>query len=439
MRQRCLFFILFLFASIVGTGHAPLWARANAPTTATASDDTPVVTVTPPPAYRAKKIILFPLELPMYALRAVTWPLGATTDYLDKSGVMDKVLDVFTNKERTFWYYPVIEGGAGTGFGGGPVVAHRDLFHKGYTLDATYRIHINLDQMASASFGQPRAFDLWGRPVSTSYYVRWMRLIDDDFYGVGDNSLESNHSVFSYNTTTLGGRLTHHLTPHISTGAELNYIIATTGPTTSGALPSVDTTFPPHTLTGFSEWLDYASLATFAAHDTRDNPYLAETGGIQTGRLSYFVNFHHGNHRFFQLDLDARHFFPLGPPRVVLALHAGATFQFTTGDNAIPFYRLATLDTMSPLRGFDRNRFMDRNLVVANAEYRFPIWQTMDGVFFFDTGRVFHSMQNFRLNAFKYSAGGGIRFRAFKFVLFRLDAAYGGEGVNMIFGVSRTL
>ena len=70
-------------------------------------------------------------------------------------------------------------------------------------------------------------------------------------------------------------------------------------------------------------------------------------------------------------------------------------------------------------------------------EYRFPVWDYLDGQFFFDTGRVFSTITDFSFKHFNYSGGAGLRFRTRDFFLMRLQIAYGGEGVALLFKTSQ--
>ncbi len=130
-----------------------------------ADEQAPKVKVTVPGSYWQKKVMLFPLEVPSYALRAATWPLGILFDTLEQKRVILRITDLLSNKEKTLWVYPVIEGGAGTNFGGGPALRYTDLFHDGYNLHAHYKIHINLNQYAGVWMGKSNAAELFGKPL----------------------------------------------------------------------------------------------------------------------------------------------------------------------------------------------------------------------------------------------------------------------------------
>jgi outer membrane protein assembly factor BamA len=129
--------------------------------------------------------------------------------------------------------------------------------------------------------------------------------------------------------------------------------------------------------------------------------------------------------------LDLRRYFRLWAPRRVLALKHAWTLQQDPGDNQVPFYRQVTLDRFSPLRGFDPGRFRDLGGVVFNVEYRYPIWDAIDGVFFYDVGRVFNDLGEFVFDDFHHAGGGGMNFRSADDFIFRFHVGYGGENISL--------
>ena len=404
----------------------------------TASGD-PIVKVTAPPVDVARRIIFFPLELPAWVLRLATLPVGMLFDLVEKNRVAERVADALSNKEKTIWAYPIIEGGLGSGFGGGAGFNAVNLFGKGVNVKLTYKNHINLSQSASAAAGKPDAFELIGRPVSLAGRVEWSRPTDQAYYGIGPSTTQSMLGSYMENETVVGAGAAWEFFPGLTINTGLAYDVATTGQNTHGSGPAVDTAFPPWAIPGFGGWIHYLVPGLKLQYDTRDNVSLPTGGGIYTASVSRYQSLGSGDYSFNQYELDARHFFRLWRPRMVFVLHGGIVAQQETGGGEIPFYRLATLDVNSPLRGFNAGRFRDRNLIVLNAEYRFPVWDALDGVLFFDTGRVFHSFSDFTVNDFKYSGGGGLRLRALGLMLLRFDLAYGGEGIKTLVGISKSL
>lgn len=388
---------------------------------------------------KARRYALFPLEFPSYILRFATWPIGIGTRYLAQSGAIDRVMNFLSNDDKTFWVYPIIEGGAGSSFGGGVGVKHSDLFHRDYHTGASYRTHINEDQIANGYFAQPNAFEVAGRPISYGLDVEWLRFMGQDFYGIGDGSTQANHSKYMTNQTRIKANIGYNISDPLSISLELGTKISTTGNSTRDGYPSVSTTFPLDTLAGFQDWITYFTAGLKLAYDTRDNKLLSERGGLYLASITNFKDVDHGSFDFIRYNIDLRHSFPLWKPRSALTLHTGWVFNRSTGGSPVPFYELAVLDAFTPLRGFSRGRFEDNDSAIFNVEYRFPLWDTFDGVVFFDTGRVFHTPSDFAFKNFKFTGGGGLRMRFLGLMLLRLDVAYGGEGVNYIFGVSKSL
>ena len=183
----------------------PTFAKAKAPP-AQASND-PVVMIKPPASYYTKKIAFFPLEIPVYLLKGITWPLGAASRYVERKGLIERVSNGLSNKKHTLWIYPIIEGGAGSGFGGGAGVRAGDLFHQNYQLSARYTVHINFDQHASFSFWRPGEFDIAGVPAEWHFDTRWQRLTGNDFFGIGNWSSANNHTQYLLNEMNITGGL----------------------------------------------------------------------------------------------------------------------------------------------------------------------------------------------------------------------------------------
>lgn len=433
-KQRLLFIFIFIFLvpGLASSGDFKFSQEKMV--------ETPEVLITPPPSYKAKKIALFPLEMPAIAFKIATLPIGVALKTMQEKHTLDKAMDLLSNKERTFWVYPVIEGGAGSGFGGGIGIRHTDLFHKRYLLGATYRIHINMTQNASASFGKPEAFMLFGEPVSYSTGIDWDRSLSNYFYGIGNGSSKNDLADYSNNTIKAGLTFGFEPCDKVSISPHIGII---SGSTSAGGNdtghPSVQEIFPASELPGFNRWLDYIVLGLRAAHDSRDNVDSPTSGGLRSLSFKRYQGFNTAGYSYNEYEVDIRQYIRLFMPRQALVLRTDWVFQQTTGNDLVPFSNLAVLDVGSPLRGFPQGRFHDRNSLLFNFEYRYPVWSIVDGVIFYDTGRVYHTVSDISLAHIKYSAGLGLNMRIPNLMLFHFYAAYGGEGVNFVFGASKPI
>lgn len=402
-------------------------------------DETPEVQIKPPSSHTARKILIFPLDIPSYVIRGVTWPLGAGLSELEKHGIIDKTLDLLSNDEKTFWVYPIIEGGAGTGFGGGLGLKHKNLFHRGYVIGATYRIHINLDHRGTFQFGKPRAFEIFGKPASYVFDSDWSRTTAYDYYGIGDSTQRSNHAAFGLDDIVMTAALPYEPIEHLNIRPFFGGNLGQTMSRKSGSNPKVQDIFTPDQIGGFGQWLDYIHFGLQIAHDTRDFREEPQSGGIRRLAFRRFQCLNDNGFNYNQYEADVRQYLRLLKTRQILVLNMGWIFKQPTGGGVVPFFKLAGLDSSAPLRGFPRGRWRDKNSAIFNIEYRFPLWDMLGGEIFFDTGRVFNSISNFSFNGFKYSLGGGTNLRIPEIALFRFEMAYGGEGLNTMFGISRSL
>lgn len=407
----------------------------------TAVADDPVVTIKPPRSYYLKKALMFPLEIPSYAVMVGTLPIGALLKIMEEKGVVDKTLNFLSNKDKTFWVYPIIEGGAGSGFGGGIGIKHSDLFHRNYLLGASYKIHINMTQNANLSFGKANALELFGRPVSYSFGSSFRQTLGDDFFGMGNSTNNANDGQYSANSIIIGSTLAYQpvdtflISPYFGFDLGDSWSKGNNG----SSQPSVQDLFPAAELAGFDKWVNYAVLGIRLARDSRDNINETESGAVYSATFQRFFGMNRDGFNYNRYELDARKYFHLVMPRQVLLIRGNIAIESPDNGNDVPFWRLTTLDYNSPLRGFVGGRFHDRSSILFNIEYRFPVWRMIDGVIFYDTGRVFRNIEDMTLAHIKYSAGGGLNFRIPNLAFFKFQAAYGGEGVNIMFGAGKPL
>lgn len=139
--------------------------------------------------------------------------------------------------------------------------------------------------------------------------------------------------------------------------------------------------------------------------DSRNNSVFPTKGSlIRLEEVIYprgLGNSYHLNRYSF----DARKYVGLGNKKKnVLAMQA--FFAFNSG-NDIPFYKMEELGGDDRIRGFHSQRYLDKAVAYAQAEYRFIIWRFIGMATFAGIGDVYDDTWNFSNP--KYSGGLGIR------------------------------
>lgn len=377
---------------------------------------------------------LYQLALtPNYAFKAATWPVAILANTLIKHGVVRKVVDTVSSDDRTLWVYPKIEFGFGSGFGGGVGIKDYDLFKSKYELSATYQIHINMNQEAYLALERDDLTYINGKALAFKFENKFIHHNEDNFYGIGIGSSRQS-AKYGIDELRSGGWFGYEVLKNLLLRMHTYFIWDDTRPGKGGE--SVNSRFPESTIPAFGKSLYYFDAGLGLVHDTRDCTAAPEKGGIRRFTFRRYVGLGENEHDYNEFDLDVAQFFNFWRPRHVIVLRTDWIYQQQT-DDRIPFYRLARLDINSPLRSYSFGRFRDRARAVFNVEYRFPVWDYLDGQIFFDTGRVFHDWKDFSFKHFKYSAGVGLRLRTKDYFLARFSVAGGPEGVKFVFKTSQ--
>ena len=185
-------------------------------------------------------------------------------------------------------------------------------------------------------------------------------------------------------------------------------------------------------------------------------PYLDEEssvtsvgGGFDLGFLDDVLNPSRGVHfrgearRFDSIDnsgahynswfAESRAYVPVFARRRVVALRYVYQGVDPRGDTDVPFYRMPTSGEQARFAAFRSNRFMDRQLMLGHAEYRwivlpqYTLWAHVFG----QLGAVSPDQQGFTLRSAHRSIGGGFRAVLSPTTTARLEVANGDEGTRV--------
>jgi len=241
------------------------------------------------------------------------------------------------------------------------------------------------------------------------------------FYGVGNNTREENEELFSYRSFLLEPLLLRRLVGKLFAGGGIRYNAVWNLTSPAGGL--LAGTQPAGYQGSRSVGLELA-----VTYDSRDNVLNASRGMLTEFTHGRYGRWLGGTHAFQLTRLDVRQYFKLfAHRRDVLAFQLYGYFA----SGGVPLIELAGLGGNELMRGYYEGRYLDRNLVAGQVEYRLPLTGRLGLAFFAGTGQVAPRVAAFRLAQFKPSFGAGIRFKIVKEENLNLRFDYGiGRGAN---------
>jgi len=190
--------------------------------------------------------------------------------------------------------------------------------------------------------------------------------------------------------------------------------------------------------------------ATILAHrlvfqyDSRDNLESPTAGTRFEAFAELAQNFDRRNiddQLYFRYGFDARKLFPSPSKRYIFV--ARAMLQLSFGDG-IPFYEQSSLGGENNLRGFGRDRFIDKHMVAVNIEERmhlmalkiFNVTIELEMVPFVDMGRTYKDFEYRQFNEWEVTPGVGFRGIVRPNLVSRVDWGYSREGGAVFAGLS---
>jgi len=391
--------------------------------------DTICVPLLEPPKPLWERAVLVPYRVVTYPVVLLSRGTGATISYLDRSSVLEDVGRLLGPRSGPFGLLFDFQFGGLSGLGGGVAAEHTKFFGERNTLRARASTTTKRDHRLglAARFNRARA----------SYFevgAGYRRRPNVRFFGFGPDAREADESYFHQEAAWVGATLRRPLggRSHLDLSAEYTNVgVGTPG---KGHGPAAEDQFNAASLPGFG---DHSFGMTFGGQWLHESAGLENRpghGGIQRLRVAYFDGFDRSDARFWTFRGEAQHFITLWRPLRVLALRGVASWMENAGDAAIPLARLNTNDDPDLFRGYDDFRWRDRGIVIATAEYRWPIWAHqrpydagLDAYLLTDVGQVFHDADQIGVGALTRSYGGGLRVESGHGFVLRLEYARSDE------------
>lgn len=178
-------------------------------------------------------------------------------------------------------------------------------------------------------------------------------------------------------------------------------------------------------------------------YDSRDNLMTPTAGTRVEGFAELAQNFDRrqiDDQLYFRYGIDARQFFPSPSKRYIFLIRGRLELSFGDG---IPFFEQSSLGGENNLRGYGRDRFIDKHMVVINVEERLHLFQIkmfnvnveFEAAPFVDMGRTYHDFSYRQFNEWEISPGIGFRGIVRPNLIARVDWGYSREGGAVFAGL----
>jgi hypothetical protein len=270
----------------------------------------------------------------------------------------------------------------------------------------------------------------WANGPYVEVYARWRDSPEEDFFGLGPDSLEDDRSNFAQRETFA------RVTPavrwgYLTAGVNLGYLDPSIDSGADTNLPSTDEIFGPEDAPGLDAQPTFGVIEPFLEFATLDRAIDDHGGGRYRLTFTRYADRDLDQFSFNAWTADLRQFIPFVHETHILALRGWAASSDAAGDDSVPFYLQPTLGGSKTLRGYRTLRFRDLSALLLQAEYRWRVNEFVTGALFYDTGAVAGALED--IGRLERDYGFGLRIGSRSTVAFRADIAFGGrEGTRFL-------
>jgi hypothetical protein len=321
--------------------------------------------------------------------------------------------------------------GEGGGFGGGAGYQFTSVpFDFRTSAAASLKGYLIAEGSLRFPGTQSESLYTWANGPYVEVYARRRDFPQEDFFGLGPDSLEDERSNFALRDTSV------RVSPavrrgYLIAGVNLGYLDPSIGSGTDQSMPSTDEIFGPAEVPGLETQPAFGVIEPFVEFATLDRAIEDRAGGRYRVTFTRYADRDLAQFSFNQWNVDLRQFIPFVHDTHTLALRAWASSSDPMDGNSVPFYLQPFLGGSRSLRGYRTFRFRDRSALLFQGEYRWRINEFVTGALFYDTGAVAPELGE--IGRLERDYGFGLRAGSRSAVAVRMDVAFGGrEGTRFL-------
>jgi outer membrane protein assembly factor BamA len=310
---------------------------------------------------------------------------------------------------------------------------------SGFALGPGYRLHpfgspVLVDVSAGLSIkgyqaadAKVRWFQAYGDRVEFWTDARYEHFPQEDFYGMGIDSLLENQTSYEFDSTGISLRGLARPVPWLELGTTFGYLRPRIESGTDPGVPSIEGLFTDIDAPGLARTPRYLHTTLYAEVDRRDVPGNPASGGVYRTSVGVWDDQNLDNYDHRRFDALAVQHVPLNAGRThILSGRLGTAYVNNETGHRVPFYFLAYVGGVDTIRSFDEFRFKDENALWLGAEYRWVFHKYASVATFVDAGTVKHDWQDLTFTGLKSGYGFGLRAHTRTQTLARIDFGFGG-------------
>lgn len=405
---------------------AMLLACAVQALAADSTDSTAAARARRPASTTIERVASFPGQLAYAPVKYTVLGLGYGGVYLTESGTIAKLTSLVQSTGFLAVYSPRT--------GGGLKYASNHFLSMPVYFQCWATTWFDLRQSYTLQWKQIKL----GAGIESGYTLRYRSLQSESFFGIGPETRESDEVHYAAEDAlfeiSLKRRINGHLHAALDIGVSNTSVYPSPG---EEADEDITRVYSDSTLPGLREKVRLQGTELSINYDDANHPGHPTAGRLGKFGATIFTDVRDNRFSFWKLGLDLTQHIHLFNDRILVLRGAG---EMTQGldEPEIPFYHLAELGSHSTIRGFSRGRFRDNDLLLASAEYRYPVWipwaKVVDALVFVDGGQVTHDLfENTAIDEWQFSYGGGFRFYGSETLIARTEIAFSSEGFQLYF------
>ncbi len=387
--------------------------------------------------------------VPRWAFWTIAQPFRLGAWAYEKYSLPARVKGVLFNVDETYGVYPVASYITDYGFNVGGRFVHKNLFGHQEHL----KLRANFGGEFSQAYGIQLTSGLIANRIQAGIESRYERRPRERFFGIGNANELPEPPAMPLDPTLADAAISSRFRENIIRAvATLDVKLA--GPfafRSSGALAirefanaegdteAIMTNFETSRLVGYDSGVKNVYVEGELIYDTRrpTSPWQTQaidaTGWLASVHLGRAKGVDGDPTAFTRYGAELQRYFDLYRGSRTLALRVmvdGITGSDGLTDGKISFIDLPRLGGAEFLRGYPENRFRDRAVALATAEYTWDLGNYLAGYLFTDAGRTVHtwSQLDTNLDDLHVGFGGGVEVHTAKSFVLRGQLAFSREG-----------